>query len=151
MRLCVGLLVQRMLNAAKAEAEKDKTCEPKKPQNPEALRAQENKVTHDKVRRERFHPTTVLFDPASSFSRINQLAKIKIALYRCSLWRNSSERIDECSTAINNAYSSPISKPKRWGLVTQRRNKNDNSVTRAYYSLFLTRKTSLTRIPWDTT
>ena len=38
-----------MNNAAKLEAGKEKTAEPRKPQNPEALRAQEQKVTHDKV------------------------------------------------------------------------------------------------------
>lgn len=38
-----------MNNAAKMEAGKEKTAEPRKPQNPEALRAQEQKVTHDKV------------------------------------------------------------------------------------------------------
>lgn len=37
------------MNAAKTEASKDKTSEPRKAPNPEALRAQEQKVTHDKV------------------------------------------------------------------------------------------------------
>lgn len=38
-----------MNNAAKTEAAREKAAEPRKPQNPEALRAQEQKVTHDKV------------------------------------------------------------------------------------------------------
>jgi hypothetical protein len=39
-----------MNNAAKAsEAPKEKTPDSRKPQNPEALRSQEQKVTHDKV------------------------------------------------------------------------------------------------------
>lgn len=43
------LFQRNMNNAAKMEAGKEKTAEPRKPQNPEALRAQEQKVTHDKV------------------------------------------------------------------------------------------------------
>lgn len=38
-----------MNNAARTEAAREKAAEPRKPQNPEALRAQEQKVTHDKV------------------------------------------------------------------------------------------------------
>lgn len=42
-----------MNNAAKAEAPKEKTApDCRKPQNPEALRSQEQKVTHDKVSRQ---------------------------------------------------------------------------------------------------
>lgn len=40
---------QRMNNAAKTEAAKEKNLELRKPPNPDALRAQEQKVTHDKV------------------------------------------------------------------------------------------------------
>ncbi|XP_032664025.1 uncharacterized protein LOC116840855 isoform X2 [Odontomachus brunneus] len=43
---------QRMNNAAKAEAPKEKTPDNRKPQNPEALRSQEQKVTHDKLMEE---------------------------------------------------------------------------------------------------
>ncbi|XP_046817844.1 uncharacterized protein LOC124423754 isoform X1 [Vespa crabro] len=43
---------QRSMNAAKAEASKDKTSEPRKVPNPEVLRAQEQKVTHDKLMEE---------------------------------------------------------------------------------------------------
>lgn len=42
-------LQRNMNNAAKTEAAREKAVEPRKPQNPEALRAQEQKVTHDKV------------------------------------------------------------------------------------------------------
>lgn len=38
-----------MNNAAKAEVSKEKTPDIRKPQNLEALRSQEQKVTHDKV------------------------------------------------------------------------------------------------------
>lgn len=38
-----------MNNAAKAEAQKDKAPDNRKPQNPDALRSQEQRVTHDKV------------------------------------------------------------------------------------------------------
>jgi len=38
-----------MNNAAKTEASKEKVPDNRKPQNPEALRSQEQKVTHDKV------------------------------------------------------------------------------------------------------
>ncbi|XP_053974985.1 uncharacterized protein LOC128874347 isoform X1 [Hylaeus volcanicus] len=41
-----------MNNAAKTEAAKDRTMEARKPQNSEALRAQEQKVTHDKLMEE---------------------------------------------------------------------------------------------------
>lgn len=40
-----------MNNAAKAEVPKEKVSENRKPQNPESLRSQEQKVTHDKVSR----------------------------------------------------------------------------------------------------
>lgn len=40
---------QRMNNAAKAEASKEKTPDNRKPQNSEMLRSQEQKVAHDKV------------------------------------------------------------------------------------------------------
>nr|XP_012218052.1 PREDICTED: uncharacterized protein LOC105669585 isoform X1 [Linepithema humile] len=43
---------QRMNNAAKAEAPKDKAPDNRKPQNPEALRSQEQRVTHDKLMEE---------------------------------------------------------------------------------------------------
>ncbi|XP_071642124.1 uncharacterized protein [Temnothorax longispinosus] len=43
---------QRMNNAAKAEAPKEKAPDNRKPQNPEALRSQEQKVTHDKLMEE---------------------------------------------------------------------------------------------------
>ncbi|XP_078048671.1 uncharacterized protein LOC144476025 [Augochlora pura] len=43
---------QRSMNAAKAEAMKEKAQEARKPQNPEALRSQEQKVTHDKLMEE---------------------------------------------------------------------------------------------------
>ncbi|XP_014476846.1 PREDICTED: uncharacterized protein LOC106745604 isoform X2 [Dinoponera quadriceps] len=43
---------QRMNNAAKAEALKEKTPDNRKPQNPETLRSQEQKVTHDKLMEE---------------------------------------------------------------------------------------------------
>ncbi|XP_034171689.2 uncharacterized protein LOC117600397 isoform X2 [Osmia lignaria lignaria] len=43
---------QRMNNAAKTDAAKEKNLEPRKPPNPEALRAQEQKVTHDKLMEE---------------------------------------------------------------------------------------------------
>ncbi|XP_020292706.1 uncharacterized protein LOC109859153 isoform X2 [Pseudomyrmex gracilis] len=43
---------QRMNNAAKAEALKEKPTDNRKPQNPEALRSQEQKVTHDKLMEE---------------------------------------------------------------------------------------------------
>ncbi|XP_015187881.1 PREDICTED: uncharacterized protein LOC107072449 isoform X2 [Polistes dominula] len=43
---------QRSLNAAKAEAMKEKSMVPPKPANLEALRAQEQKVTHDKLMEE---------------------------------------------------------------------------------------------------
>ncbi|XP_070518610.1 uncharacterized protein [Cardiocondyla obscurior] len=43
---------QRMNNAAKADAPKDKAPENRKPQNPEVLRSQEQKVTHDKLMEE---------------------------------------------------------------------------------------------------
>ncbi|XP_011251248.1 uncharacterized protein LOC105248263 isoform X2 [Camponotus floridanus] len=43
---------QRMNNAAKAEAPKEKTPDIRKPQNLEALRSQEQKVTHDKLMEE---------------------------------------------------------------------------------------------------
>ncbi|XP_043491665.1 myb-like protein I isoform X2 [Polistes fuscatus] len=43
---------QRSLNAAKAEASKEKSMVTPKPINPEALRAQEQKVTHDKLMEE---------------------------------------------------------------------------------------------------
>lgn len=49
---------QRMNNAVKAEAPKEKTLDNRKPQNPEALRSQEQKVAHDKVSRLRFHIAT---------------------------------------------------------------------------------------------
>lgn len=47
----VDPLQRNMNNAAKTEAAREKAAEPRKPQNPEgsALRAQEQKVTHDKV------------------------------------------------------------------------------------------------------
>ncbi|XP_011158833.2 uncharacterized protein LOC105195214 isoform X2 [Solenopsis invicta] len=43
---------QRLNNAAKAEAPKEKAPDNRKPQNPEALRSQEQKVTHDKLMEE---------------------------------------------------------------------------------------------------
>ncbi|KAI4501986.1 hypothetical protein M0802_002668 [Mischocyttarus mexicanus] len=43
---------QRSLNAAKTEASKEKSIVPPKPPNPEALRALEQKVTHDKLMEE---------------------------------------------------------------------------------------------------
>ncbi|XP_076676131.1 uncharacterized protein LOC143373107 isoform X2 [Andrena cerasifolii] len=44
---------QRSMNAAKTDGAKEKTsAEPRKPPNPEALRAQEQKVTHDKLMEE---------------------------------------------------------------------------------------------------
>ncbi|KAG5331939.1 USH1C protein, partial [Acromyrmex charruanus] len=43
---------QRMNNAAKAETLKEKTPDNRKPQNPETLRSQEQKVTHDKLMEE---------------------------------------------------------------------------------------------------
>lgn len=43
---------QRMNNAAKAEVPKEKVSENRKPQNPESLRSQEQKVTHDKLMEE---------------------------------------------------------------------------------------------------
>ncbi|CAL1689273.1 unnamed protein product [Lasius platythorax] len=43
---------QRMNNAAKAEVSKEKTPDIRKPQNLEALRSQEQKVTHDKLMEE---------------------------------------------------------------------------------------------------
>ncbi|XP_072746765.1 uncharacterized protein [Anoplolepis gracilipes] len=43
---------QRMNNAAKAEASKEKTSDIRKPQNLEPLRSQEQKVTHDKLMEE---------------------------------------------------------------------------------------------------
>lgn len=45
----VDPLQRNMNNAAKTEAAREKAAEPRKLQNPEALRAQEQKVTHDKV------------------------------------------------------------------------------------------------------
>lgn len=47
----IDRLQRNMNNAAKTEAAREKGAEPRKPQNPEALRAQEQKVTHDKVAR----------------------------------------------------------------------------------------------------
>ncbi|KAK2584755.1 hypothetical protein KPH14_007082 [Odynerus spinipes] len=43
---------QRSMNAAKADASKEKMTEARKPANPEAIRAQEQKVTHDKLMEE---------------------------------------------------------------------------------------------------
>ncbi|XP_023289649.1 uncharacterized protein LOC105704265 isoform X2 [Orussus abietinus] len=43
---------QRLLNAAKSEQGKENVAEPRKVQNPEALRVQEQKVTHDKLMEE---------------------------------------------------------------------------------------------------
>ncbi|XP_018360989.1 PREDICTED: uncharacterized protein LOC108759840 [Trachymyrmex cornetzi] len=114
---------QRMNNAAKAETLKEKTPDNRKPQNPETLRSQEQKVAHDKLMEEFKRAHQKMFNSAQQKTQSSEQVPKEVQE------KEQQKRMLNETTAIVSTTASPPVPPPAPPLPLPSKNRNsDDSV-----------------------